>query len=384
MVTCGPLEDQQHCEIESWHKSIIDNPNQSEDTITTAHEMYRILTTLTFTNTMRQYVQKVFDRVMDLVDLGYKAFPELRVSLKKYFGHSQCDGSVDIPMVKDGHLIIADLKYGVVEAVYPEENAQLCLYGLGACAAFERDYGITIDTVSIVICQPRVNDRVWDEWATTKSWLLEYAGKMKIASIKALSAIGDPESVTPEMYVPGEKSCTYCHRKMDCTSRKDMALASAIDAFSIGGETLNVDSEGVPATPDVLNVTDEDLAKIMNVAPFILSFLRDVEKETFARVHSGKDIDGRKLVKGRLSRSWAVKPTELATALKSFGLSDDDIYEKKLRSPAKFDNYDMPQHLRPILESMVKKGYGQPIVALKNDRREAIALVSAIDAFTES
>lgn len=384
--TIGELTDSQYNEVQGWFKRIIDNPNQTPGTIDTAIEMQHVLIELEFPHVMREYVGGVFDKIMEYQQQGYKVYPELRVSLKKYFGHSQCDGSVDVPMVKGSHMIIADLKYGVVEAVYPEHNKQLSLYGVGACVAFEEQFGIQIETIDIVICQPRIADRVWDSWSTNKADLLIFAAEMKIASIKALMAIADPTSVTEEMYAPGETTCTYCHRKIDCKSRKSMALDKAKEAFTIGGSNLTVDGSArkAPEPPAVESITDDDLATIMNYAPFILSYLRDVEKEVFRRVQRGKNVGGRKLVKGRLSRTWSVPEDQLDRMIDQLGIDPDQFYEKKLISPAKFDKVDVPPHVRVVIESLVKKAYGQPVVALQDDRRETIKVTSAKDEFTKS
>ena len=381
MQTIGELPDSLHDEVVFWCERILSKSLQTQEVKDRAVELRDMVCRLNFDMDMRLHVKKVYDSIMSYVYAGYKMWPEMRVSLKKYFGHSQCDGSSDTVLVRGDHLIIADLKYGVAEEVFPEENAQLSLYGLGACAYVEETAGCKIERVSLVVCQPRVNNRVWDEWEINKQWLLDYAGKMKIASLKALIAIANPELITPEMYVPSEKSCKYCHRKIDCESRRESVLAEVKNAFMAAGAEVPNGQIAPVTTLDVSKIDNITLSKIMNAAPFIISFLKDVEKETFLRVNKGENVDGRKLVKGRLSRDWAADPEQMFKTFISLGLSFDDVMETKLKSPAKLESVAMPNHVRNIVTGLIKNSHGSPVVALKNDRREAIAVTSAKELF---
>lgn len=379
--TIGDLPDPLHDEVVFWCERILSKPTQTQEVKDRAVELRDMVCRLNFDTDMRLHVKKVYDSVMSYVNAGYKMWPEMRVSLKKYFGHSQCDGSSDTVLVRGDHLIIADLKYGVAEEVFPEENAQLSLYGLGACAFIEDTTGCKVDRVSLVVCQPRVNNRVWDEWVTTKTWLLEYAAKMKIASLKALIAIANPQLITPEMYSPGEKSCKYCHRKTDCESRRESVISEVKNAFMLAGAEVPDGQISPVTTVDVTKIDNNTLSKIMNAAPFIISFLKDIEKETFLRVNNGENVDGRKLVKGRLSRDWSANHEQMLKTFMSLGLSFDDVMETKLKSPAKLESVSMPNHVRDIVSGLIKNSYGNPVVALKNDRREAIATTVAKELF---
>lgn len=381
----GPLEDQVHAEVFSWCDRILSKTLQTQEVRDMAVELRDKVCTLNFDMEMRLYIKGVYDAIMSYVYAGYMMWPEMRVSLKKFFGHSQCNGSSDTVLIKGDHLIIADLKYGVAEEVFPEENAQLALYGLGACAEVESAPGIEpvyIKRVSLVVCQPRVNNRVWDAWETDRDWLLTYAAVMKIASLKALIAIAEPSLVTMEMHKPSEKSCKYCHRKIDCVSRRDSVLEEVKIAFTSAGQPVETGQIAPTQSVDVTAVSNKVLADIMNAAPFILSFLKDIEKETYLRVNKGADVGGRKLVKGRLSRDWSAAPDQVKSTFLALGLNLDDIVESKLKSPAKLESVAMPPHVRNIVKSLIKSTHGNPVIALASDRREAIAVTSAKDAFS--
>lgn len=382
--TIGELDEATRLEVIGWCDNILSKEGQSDDVRAIAPVMRDQIIYLNFSFEMRDYIKKVYNEFMSFVQAGYRIYPEMRVSLKKYFGHSQCDGSGDGVMVKGDHLIIGDLKYGVAEEVFPEHNTQLSLYALGACSHIEDTTGTTINRITIAIAQPRVNSRVWDTWETTKPELLAFAAEMKIASIKALLAIGEPSSVTDEMHRPSEKSCKYCHRKTDCVSRKELALNTARDAFTKAGAVLVGETFIKRTPPNTDTIDSKELAWIMAQAPFIISFLKDCEKETFKRVRNGKDVGGRKLVRGRLSRSWKTSEEQLLKTLMSMGADYSELVEVKVKSPAKMDTANVPNDVRDLVKALQKQSFGEPVIALANDRREAVAVTNAAQAFADS
>lgn len=401
---CEAMTVELKAEVDKWIDNILSKPEQSDDVIAQAKDWRVVVKNVDFPAEMRNHVKRVYDVIFSYVKQGYQLWPEMKVSLKAYFGHSQCDGSSDTVLVKGQHLIIADLKYGVAEEVFPEHNAQASLYGLGAISHVEEYYENDVNSalmpdkyrirdVSLVICQPRVNDRYWDVWNTTRAELEEYAIGMKVASLKALQAIADPSSVTPEMHVPSDKACKYCHRRASCDSRRTTAFNKAAQAFASCSDEQPV--QFVPAPPgqlpeitrekpDIDGIDNETLNRIMVDAPFIQAFLKDIEKEVFKRVQRGQSVGGRKLVKGRKTRKWKCSEEQLVNTLVALGVPKDNLIQVKTNSPAQMDAVILENSVRELVKSMTGESFGQPVVALANDRRESIVAASTAKKFMDA
>lgn len=372
-------------EITDWARAVALKPNQSAEVVKEIRVLKLQLLTLSFSHEMRNFLMPIYNKIMAYVAQGYKMYPEMRVDLKKFFHHSQCNGSGDCVLVKGTHLIIVDLKYGVVEEVEPDFNIQLQLYGVGACAYVKDTEGMDIETVEIVICQPRVNDGWWKVWTTNMAELQLFILDMREASLKALIAIGAPESVTSDMYNPSADACQYCHRRRECKPRADQAAKDVTMMFQVSGtDAKTIEGELMPRPetrlPSADILTDAQLADIMSLAPFISTFIKDVEKEAHARVAKGRDIGGRKMVIGRKNRSWKGAEVAVLNKLSAAGIGSDLLFTRKMASVAQSDQWDISPEQRKIVDSLTSVTHGKPVVALAGDSRQSINEIKQSDA----
>ena len=358
-------------DIRRWSNRIINHKHNTDAVKDAAKGFVKQLLTIRYDRHFMNHLDKVYDAVMEKVNAGYELHAELQVKMGSVLGHSQCDGISDIILFNPitGHLIVSDLKYGVNVEVYPEFNPQLALYGVGAKCFMEQKHGAgCVKSMSIVINQPRVKNRYWDEWVVKLEWLNDFTRYVKERASLALFAIAYPDKIGAEYYVASKESCQYCHRKVNCAVRLDALKTNINKLFNSDGATSN----SKPTTQDILNISNDDLAEILNVAPFVTSCIKDFEAEARRRVIAGGDIGGRKLVEGKNKREWFDKPEKMISVFKMIGLTDDEIYTKKLKSVPQMETISIPTSKRKMIDTMIKYSKSPAVVALSNDRRLSI------------
>lgn len=230
---------------------------------------------------MADNVQLYLDYVRSYLERDSILMPERRVSfahvVKGGFGTS--DAIMLHPQRK--HMDIFDLKYGFIPVV-AKGNRQGRCYGVGALAEFDILY--EFETVTIHICQPRVEDR-YTSWELTVADLNEFAEEMRERSEFALSGKGTR--------VAGEKQCMWCKARDNCATR--MALVE--DVIGAGFDDLT--QEGLP---DAETLTPKNRANILNHKTFIEAFLRDVWDAEERTILGGGTVEGYKVVRGRTTR----------------------------------------------------------------------------------
>jgi len=272
-------------------------------------------------------------------------------------------------MYKDGHLIVADLKYGKGIEVSPIDNGQAQLYSGGACAMLWRELK-PVNNITIVIMQPRISNGVWKTWETNYTDLYQFLEKAKTKSIEALMVLSGK---APERYDPSEKSCQWCHRKMNCKARMDFALDSVKQAFKDAGVI-----EGVPVSP--VDISTEVLASILLRTPFITTFLTDMGNEANIRAKKGVDIPGYKMVKGRSSRAWKEQNDEaLMKLFIGLGLIQSDCIKSDMKSPAQIGKLKLTPVQKKAIKDLTLFSFGKNTLVPETDKREAV--MDAVDMF---
>ena len=365
--------DQYLEDAERWYQRIVSKVDvNSDDVMKKAEECYTWATEVTFPPDMRHEVAKTYDLIMEYVADGWTMIPEMKVKLGAYFGHGQCDGTSDVILYKGTEMIVVDLKYGISIEVHPEENKQMRIYAGGAVDHVYRTTGVTVDKLTLVISQSRINDGVWKAWETTYTdlynWLMEV---VKPASIKALYALAYPEKSAESWYVPSESACQWCHRKQTCAPRKKVFQEKTVEAFQLALCEIKESFKPKPFNPDT--ISDEDLGQLLDLAPFITSWLKDAEKEGLVRTKKGHDIAGRKMVLGRMKKAWpSSNDVVMAKKFAELGVAPDEMYNIKLKSPAQIKSSSIDPEKKKLIEKLVVETRGQDVMALSNDTRELI------------
>lgn len=234
-------------------------------------------------------------------------------------------------------LEIADLKNGR-GYVSEKENMQLRSYATGALLANPQH---EVDEVWSTIVQPRLPGHipVRSEPISTGeliSWTAELLGTMqkaKQAEVEFYQA--GANSVLMDEWVdkwlkPG--NCTFCKRDGNCPKQRAEALA-------VAGVWFEPDTGEAKIGNQPADMSPEKLAETLNLLDMLEGFVSAVRAYAHSQAENGVEIPGYQLVEKVGNRKWKDDEDALAVSLLSpeVGLSEDEIYDRKLRSVAQLE-----------------------------------------------
>ncbi len=290
---------------------------------------------------------------------------ERRVSLEKLGAWAEgMFGTADF-VFYDGRakvLHVIDYKHGQGVAVEVEDNPQLKYYAVGALLAHDLHSVKALSQVRVVvtIVQPRkphddgpvrsTEYRAGDllEWALTELRM-------------AVLATQDPDAPL----VPSEDACRWCKAKGACPALRDRAMDDAL---------LDFDAEDRAAPRKPLDqLSPDEIAAILDNEKLIRDWLNGVAQLAQDALKQGRDLTaGRyKLVAGRSNRHW-LNEDVAATKLYALGFDDDDLYSRKLLTPAQAEKL-VGKAQRDALAELIDKQDGKPTLAPAQDKRPALA-----------
>lgn len=235
-------------------------------------------------------------------------------------------------------LEVVDLKngMGVVEV---KGNPQGRTYGLGA--VLEHD-DIAVDEVMVTIVQPRAqhkDGRIRSETfhvADLIAWtadLLKAMGRSKKA-MDAFQKAKDNSVLMDEWsdawLKPGK--CTFCPVEATCPALRKQALAVAATYFEPDTGEAKIGNLPTEMSP-------EKLAETLDMLDMLENWIKAVRAYAHSQAENGIEIPGYQLVEKIGNRKWKDDEDALAVSLLSpeVGLSEDEIYDRKLRSVASLE-----------------------------------------------
>lgn len=241
---------------------------------------------------------------------------ELKVQLKS--AGDSVWGTSDCVLFRKGHkLIVYDFKYGKGHVVEAAENKQLGIYAL---AAMDTVAGPAFDEVELVIIQPRANhvDGTERRWTAPMSWLKQFRGEVAGAVVEIHKPNARLEAGSHCRWCPAKSACPEMYGAIQKQAQADFALAPTPGSL-----------------PNVQLMPIEKLALALEWQDAIESWFEAVKDRVRDMLQSGQDVPGYKLVDGRSNRKWASEDAVIA----EFGdiLAGDQLYERKLLSPAKLE-----------------------------------------------
>lgn len=296
---------------------------------------------------MVDYVQMYLDYVRAL--RGTR-FTEIRVDLSNWVPGSF--GTADnVVFTDDGVMHVIDLKYGKGVPVHAEDNVQGMCYALGALA--EYDFLFDIDTVRIVIHQPRL-DSV-SEWDISRADLLSWAENELAPAAAAAQSDAAP-------VVPGETQCRFCEAKPVCRALAEHNLALACADFDVVGG---------PVTPvELPSLSNEEIAAILPQLDLLTKWVAAVQGHAKGLLEMGEDVPGYKLVEGRSQRKWIDE--EAAGKALARKLGAKEAYTKKVITITKAEKL-LGKDSR-LMADHTEKPEGKPTIAPVSDKRPAIVI----------
>lgn len=267
-------------------------------------------------------------------------------------------GTADDIRISDGLCVVTDFKHGKGVQVFAENNAQLKMYALGVYQQYRHLY--EIKTFALNICQPRL-DHI-DAWEISAEALVAWADEqVKPAAAKALCA-GAPFSAGAW--------CKFCKAKYTCETRDKWAVTQ------VAGEFENLD-EGLSCIEGGLVIEPKHEAsrlppRILAVLAGVRAWCDDKEHQAIALLQQGLEVGGWKMVEGRSQRQWSLPEPEMTPVLRDAGLSDEQIFTRKLNGPAKVEK--LLGKKNRLLATHVSKPPGKPKLASPDDPRPPLTL----------
>ena len=266
------------------------------------------------------------------------------------FGTSDCT----IYGKETGNLWIIDYKHGQGVAVDVEDNAQLKYYALGA--VLKIGHKAPINQVHTAIVQPRASHRDGSirTYSYTKDEILDFGTDLIDAAHAALA---------PDAPLIAGDHCKFCKAAGVCSALRGNALAVAQDEF---GAIKSVD-----------DLTPEEIGAYMDKLPLIEEWIKSLRRHAHTMLEAGTSVPGFKLVEKRPTRRWK-NQEELLDWAASENLEDEEIFEKKIKSPAQIEKVVGKKNVPSDLIMSVSTGLS---MVPDTDRRPPAALLAS-DEFT--
>lgn len=273
-----------------------------------------------------------------------------------YLGRDDLGGRIDVRITQlMGPMHVIDYKHGRGVPVYPEENSQLMIYGLGDNV--KEDMMPTDVTLTIV--QPRCpkNEAV-DSWTIPADELRMWGTDVLLPAAEAT------DDVMAEC-VPGEKQCYWCRASGHCDAAHNMALTVAVEEFP---ELEDGPPDPGLATKAVMAMDMDRVLRIKAMQPFMEAAIKAAVARIDAELNAGREVPGWKLVEGKSNRRWKAGAEE---ALKRKRVPASVIYDKKLASFTKIEKAAKGKY-KSIVAELVEKPAGKATVAPADDKRPAL------------
>lgn len=288
---------------------------------------------------MATAVQVAVDEVAKLFKPGCELYIEEPVDLT--IVHPGAYGRLDIGVwvPSEQLLVTIDFKYGSGRAVEVSDNKQVSYYALGLVL----NRKLPARKVRLGIVQPRCyhDDGPVRYCDLDLLDLLDFRTRL----IDYARATEDPNAPL----VPGEH-CKVCDGAWDCEALKEQWLA-------IGEVSFNA----------IMPYDPEALAKALEMVPGIEARVNALREFAYQEAISGRVPPRHKLGAKHSRRRWN-SDAEIVEALSDFGATDDQLYKKKLRSPAQMEETFNAKVLAPFI---IKESSGMVLVA-ETDRRKAL------------
>lgn len=283
---------------------------------------------------------------------------EKRFSLDKLDPPMPMFGTADCIIYgkESGTLYVLDYKHGQGVAVEVEDNAQLKYYALGAI--LEIGDKAPVNKVITVVIQPRAMhpDGSVRQHSYSRDEIMDFGTELIDAA---------HESLKPNAPRIAGDHCKFCKAAGTCSALRNDALAVAQDEFG--------------AVKDINDLTPAEVADYLEKVPLIEEWIKSLRRHANYILESGNTLPGYKLVEKRPTRRWRVENEFVAWATQE-GLDDDDIYEKKLKSPSQIERIVGKKNLPTTLVMAVSTGTS---MVADTDNRPAVATLAADDFTVE-
>lgn len=300
-----------------------------------------------------------------------------------------CDATIIKPHL--GEIEVVDLKNGrgIVEV---NGNKQTRTYALLALLNAPKDLVNQIDQVKVTIVQPRAphkDGRIRSETfhiAELIEWTSELLKAMNRSALalEAFNMINGSRTMFDEwaskVLTPG--NCTFCPALGICPAVRKKALSVAPEIAKTWFEDTTLE------TPPMLSNTvpalsPEELSHILDGIDALEDWAKAVRAAAHSLAEGGTTIPGYKLVEKVGNRKWAADDEKIIADLKSvIKLSEDQIFSKKLLSPAQIEKIIGAKRKEEIANMYHNPITGTNLVSEKKSTRPAVK--AKLESFFET
>jgi hypothetical protein len=331
----------------------------------------------------RPHVKFYVDHCNGLVQPGDVVAVEEKVPLFYSPGET---GTCDFAIIRDGRVIVRDLKYGQGVLVEAENNAQLAIYALSFIRANDDIYDFPPDTiVDIGIVQPRhhADDPV-------RTWEVSLHDLEHGFEVKLRAAVEQVRNRVDLEFKPSDKACRWCPAKAICAHRIDGAASPVGFEVLTDLPDLTKEEKKLPVGDKVKArlgdiYSDEDLVALWSNRKNITAILADVEAYLESLAEQGRPAPGTKLVMGREgNRKWADEDAAENFLARTAKLKQDERFKFVLISPTQAEEIlsdKLTDRQQKRLKELITRSPGTPSLAPADDKRPAIA--APCDAFDD-
>jgi hypothetical protein len=271
-------------------------------------------------------------------------------------------GTVDFHALTKNGAHLVDYKYGY-DPVESENNLQMAIYARSLIESMFDGFweALPADSypVTMTIFQPRLEqDHV--TWTTTWGELKKFTDERITPKAQAILR-GDPG-----VFKCGTKICKWCRGTAICETYNNAML----EDFEEVVEAV-IETEVLPA---VSTISDEMIVATFKAREKIRLWLSEIEKFVTARLISGKNLPGVKLVLSRGGHRRWTDPAEAGKLLLSLNLPHDEVYPPSdVITPAVAekltDKMKGPKMIE--LQRLIVKPPGSPMAVPESDPRKA-------------
>lgn len=319
--------------------------------------------------TAKAYVEYLVEKAMTFDNSPY-VVQEVKVDFSDYVPDGF--GTCDCVMIGGDRLHITDYKHGKGVRVDAVGNPQMRLYALGALNHFKAIFGDMIKTVSMGICQPRLNETASEE-SMTVGELIAWGESIKPLAEAAYNGTGE--------YHSGEW-CRFCKGKAQCKARSEnyTALEDFKDFIPQGKvdptiAKLPQEARAALGVPNML--TDEQVAELLEKGADLVKWYNDLQDYALGAILDGRAIPGYKVVAGKSNRAF--KDEKIAfDILRNNGYTDETLLEPpKPKTLSALEKAIGKKVFAQLLSSEIIKPQGKPTLVNESDKREPYSTAAA-------
>ena len=259
-------------------------------------------------------------------------------------------------------VVISDLKFGTGVPVYAKDNEQQLIYAGLFLDQLTRAERKRVDTVTIIIDQPRMSD-AGGEWVVTPAQIERWFDEVVYPAVEAVKG-RNPK------YAPGLKTCFWCKAKRGCAAYQDFNIKTL-------GITFDDERDGATFKVDgIAELSAERRAYLTLHADMLKKFLDTVSESVLQDALDGRPVVGLKAVLGNQgARQWVNPDLAAAELVKLLG---DKAHETKVISPTVAEEL-LPRKVMEGLQDLIKREPSKPKLVSADSKKPAITPIKMED-----